>query len=66
MAARYNVFHPRTYVDRDKVERSDFMRCGVAFPLEAKDGFALNLYMVPPPQKDGTIKLVILSAEDER
>lgn len=58
---RYTLFYPRTYEVAGE-ERTDFVRCGVAFPLKEKDGFQMELYFPIIPKG----KVVALVHEDKR
>jgi hypothetical protein len=40
---RYNLFYPRQYKVNGE-EKTQFVLCGVAFPLKNKDGFNIELY----------------------
>ena len=63
MAKVYDVCKPRQYKDRGQ-DRTDFVRCGVAFPLPNKDGMSITLFFAMPANTE----LVILAREprDER
>lgn len=48
MAQRYEVLHPREYVQADGTSHTYFTKVGVAFPARNGDGFDVQLYYVPP------------------
>ncbi len=44
-AKYYNVLFPRNYKDNDGEDRTEFIRVGVAFPLNDGKGLSLELYL---------------------
>lgn len=56
----WNVLHPRAYKTRTGEEGTDFLRCGVAFPLADKKGFSVQIFLEAPADEFGARHYVIM------
>ncbi len=65
MAKRYVVCWPNEYVDRNGDNQSEFMKVGAAFPLRDRDGFSVELSLMPPTAAPGQPTRLVLFAVDE-
>ncbi|MCH9730992.1 MAG: hypothetical protein K0U84_15160 [Actinomycetia bacterium] len=52
----YNVLYPRNYKDKDGDDRTEFIRVGVAFPLNDGNGLSAELYLAMPAGQKLIIK----------
>lgn len=67
-AQPWNVLFPREYQVQGNgpgpETRTDFLRVGVAFPMQNRQGFSLELFLVPPVI-EGRTRLVIMPRENQ-
>ena len=55
----YNVISPREYTTRNGETRTFWTQVGVAFKSKDGDGFDLQLFYVPVPQRDNVIRICV-------
>jgi hypothetical protein len=65
-AQPWNVLYPREYQVQGQgpgpETRTDFLRVGVAFPMQNRQGFSIELFLMPPTI-EGRARLVIMPRE---
>lgn len=61
---RFDLKHPRKYVDKNGDERTYWTKCGVAWELD-DGGFALELSYVPVGADPETGKIKMIAYEQE-
>ncbi len=66
---RYLVYYPRDYTVKDRGRdevRTDFMRCGVAFELEKREGLSLEIHTMPILQPGQTLRFICMPPDDQQ